>query len=111
VPCRRPGVAQPFLLGIMYISPNAQKQPLSPVVTIILGLVFLAVASLMGYLVFEGIKAGEIWRISKYNPGLVTRLEHPQQFWSIIISYSVIMLLNSTISVWFLVSSCRKLCR
>jgi hypothetical protein len=95
----------------MYIPPNAQKQPLSPVTTIILGLVFLAVASLLGYLVFEGFKSGEIWRISKYNPGLVTRLERPQQFWSIIISYSIIGLLNATISVWFLFSSFRKLCR
>jgi hypothetical protein len=93
----------------MYIPP--QKQPLSPVATIILGLVFLAVASLMGYLVYEGFKAGEIWKISKYNPRLVTRLERPQQFWSFIVLYSIMVLSNATVSVCCLVSSFRKLCR
>jgi hypothetical protein len=95
----------------MYIPPNAQKQPVGPVASIILGLVFLGVACLIGYLVFGGLKAGEIWIISKHNPGFVSKLEHPEQFWSMIILYSIIGLLNVTISVSSLVSGCRKLCR
>jgi hypothetical protein len=99
------------MLGVMYISPDIAKQPLSPAAKIILGTIFLAVAGFLFYLVFDGIKAGEIWKISKFESEFITKLDRPQQFWSVIIMYSVTGLLSTTISTCFLVSGIRKLCR
>jgi hypothetical protein len=95
----------------MYIPPNISKQPLGPAATIILAIVFLAVTSLLFYLVFDGFQAGEIVKLSKYSPAVIIRKDSPDQFFHVVVVYLVLILLNATMSVLFFVSSYRKLRR
>lgn len=93
----------------MYIPlKNAQKQPLSPVTAIILGVVFLAVTSFFFYMLFMAFKSVEIWKISKHNAGLVLRKDNPDQFWSVVTVDSIAALLFATASVMWFVLAFRK---
>ena len=60
---------------------EANTKPLGPVWTCIAGLALLAVGCGMLCFVLVGLKSGEIWRLSIYHRGLVTREESPSAFW------------------------------
>jgi hypothetical protein len=59
--------------------------------------------------VIVSLKTGEIWKISKYNPRFVVRNESPEQFWSLVASYSIIGLTVASLSAWILIDVFREL--
>jgi NADH:ubiquinone oxidoreductase subunit 3 (subunit A) len=94
----------------MYIPKNLSKQ-FGPVAGIIVGIVILATAAFLFYLVVVSLKTGEIWKISKYNSGFVIRNDSPEQFWGLVVSYSIVGLTVASLSAWILIDAFRGLRR
>jgi hypothetical protein len=93
----------------MYISPNRQNQPMSPSFGIIIGLIFFAIAAITFYLIFEGLKTGVVFKISKYNPEYISKHDQSGRFWDVCISYSIFALLELIVSAWFFTLALRKM--
>ena len=81
---------------------------MTPISTIILGVVFLAVAGAVFYFVFDGFHSGEILKISKFNPRYVSRHDDSGLFWSVVAGYFVIGVFNTTVALWFFISAFKK---
>jgi hypothetical protein len=60
---------------------EANTKSLGPAWTFIAGFALLAVGCGMLCFVIIGLWTGEIWRLSKYHQGLVTRQDSPDGFW------------------------------
>jgi hypothetical protein len=92
----------------MYFDKNLSKH-FGSVASIILGLIIFATGVFWLYMVIVSIRSGEIWRISKYDPGFVTRENDADQFWSLEAGYAAVGLAVISLSIWILANTYRKL--
>ena len=85
------------------------SKPLGPAWAIATGVILLVVAiGILGFVIYS-IKTGEIWRFSKYHPGVVSRADSPGTFWYSAIFSTVVSLLLAGLSVWILRDAFRSL--
>jgi len=71
------------------------------------GLALFAAACAFLCLEVIGLVRGEIWKLSRHHPGLVTRADHPESFWfSVIFSFVIGMILLGN-ALWILRSAFR----
>ena len=94
----------------MYLPPIKKEQE-SPVTGIILGVVYMILAGIIFYLIFDGFNTGEILMISKHHPRYFSRHDNSGMFWSVVIGYSAIAIVSTTASLWMLFTGFRKLRR
>jgi hypothetical protein len=77
----------------------------------IAGMALFAVACSFLCLDIIGLLRGEIWKLSRHHPGLVTRADHADSFWlSVIVSFIVGLILLGN-ALWILRSAFRKTIR
>jgi hypothetical protein len=81
---------------------NDKSKKIRPVWAIIVSVILLPVACAVLRSVVVGLETGEIWRLSKYHKGLVTKAESPESYWFSVVGSSVIALLLGWIVVWSL---------
>jgi hypothetical protein len=58
------------------------------------GVVLLLIASYFLYMVVDGLVTGEIIKLSRVDPGVITRQDNPSEFWvsEAFFSYFIILL-------------------
>jgi hypothetical protein len=91
------------------MSATDNSKSLSPAWAIATGVILLAVAVGLLVLVIYSLKTGEIWRWSKYHPGVVSRAESPASFWYSAFFSTVISLMLAGASVLILRQAVRDL--
>jgi len=68
----------------------------------IAGLALFAAACAFLCLDVIGLARGEIWKLSRHHPGLVTRAAHPDSFWfSVVVSFIIGLILLGN-ALWIL---------
>ena len=60
------------------------------------GFILLGISGVLLYLVVDGLVTGQIIKISRVNPGAITREDDPYEFWlsEIFFSYFIVFLLT-----------------
>jgi hypothetical protein len=78
----------------MYIHRKTSK-PVGPAWIDSLGIVLLLVAGFLLYMVIKCLATGEIIKLSRVDPGVITRDNNPSEFWmsEIFFSYFGVLLL------------------
>jgi hypothetical protein len=58
------------------------------------GVVLLLIASYFLYMVVDGLVTGEIIKLSRVDPGVITRTDNPSEFWvsEVFFSYFIVLL-------------------
>lgn len=76
----------------MYI--HRKSDPLRPVWIVVTGVVLLLICAFLLYMVVDGLVTGEIIKLSRVDPGVITRVDNPSEFWlsEIFFSYFIILL-------------------
>jgi hypothetical protein len=76
----------------MYIHRNSRPVGLTWIVGA--GVVLLLIAFYLLYMVVDGLVTGEIIKLSRVDPGVITRQDNPSEFWvsEAFFSYFIILL-------------------
>jgi hypothetical protein len=76
----------------MYIHRNSE--PLGPAWVVAAGIVLLLISAYLLYMVVDGLVTGEIIKLSRVDPGVITRQDNPSEFWvsEIFFTYFIILL-------------------
>jgi hypothetical protein len=76
----------------MYIHRNSRPIGLAWIVGA--GVVLLLIASYFLYMVVDGLVTGEIIKLSRVDPGVITRTDNPSEFWvsEVFFSYFIVLL-------------------
>lgn len=76
----------------MYIHRNSR--PLGPAWIVAAGVVLLLISAYFLYMVIDALVTGEIIRLSRVDPGVITRQDNPSEFWlsEIFFTYFIILL-------------------
>ena len=76
----------------MYI--HRQSDPLGPTWVAAAGIVLLLISAFLLYMVVDGLVTGEIIKLSRVDPGVITRQDNPSEFWvsEIFFTYFIILL-------------------
>jgi hypothetical protein len=76
----------------MYI--HRKSQPIGPVWVAATGVALLLISAYFLYMVVDGLATGEIIKLSRVDPGVITRVDNPSEFWvsEIFFSYFIVLL-------------------
>ena len=76
----------------MYIHRNSR--PIGPAWIVSTGIVMLLISAYLLYMVVDALVTGEIIRLSRVDPGVITRQDNPSEFWvsEIFFTYFIILL-------------------
>lgn len=81
----------------MYI--HRKSKPIGPAWTIAAGIVLLLISAVLFYLVVDGLVTGEIIRLSRLDPGVITRDDNPSEFWLSEIFFTYFLILLTVLAV------------
>jgi hypothetical protein len=76
----------------MYI--HRRSAPLGPAWVVSVGVVLLLISACLVYMVVDALATGEIIKLSRVDPGVITREDNPSEFWvsEIFFTYFIVLL-------------------
>jgi hypothetical protein len=93
----------------MYIHKKSSSH-IGPGWTVTVGIMLLVIAGALMYVVVDGLVTGEVIKLSRLDPGVITRDDNPSEFWMSEMFFSYFILLLVILAVRSFVRA-RKLSR
>jgi hypothetical protein len=82
----------------MYI--HRRSRPIGPAWIVAVGIILLLISFYLLYIVVDGLATGEIIKLSRVDPGVITRQDNPSEFWVSEIFFSYFIVLLTVLAVY-----------